>query len=193
MRAYRSGAEIDHISARSAPAHSAFTISIAFICTYAIFALAVIPFAGNPGPKFRALSRYLLATVFVTELSTSLLLFVHFRAHPHWSLLILGSAFLYSALMVVPHLLTFPGAVLTGQTLVGGSRQATGYIFVFMGYRFCIVDLCFGSLRSARQPPSIRSGASGSSRLHRCQRRERRRSERHFDSHSAGRPFAPTD
>src|SRR5437764_1981724 len=111
MRTHVSGAEVDHISARGPPANSAFTISIAFICTYVIFALAVTPFAGNPGPEISG----------ITAL---------FRAYPHWSLLILGSAFLYSALMVVPHLLTFPGAVLADQTLVGSSRHAPGYIFV---------------------------------------------------------------
>src|SRR5262245_57469321 len=148
MRAYRSGAESDRISARSASAHSAFTISIAFICTYAIFALAVLPFSGNPCPKAPAISLLFGATVFATELPTSLLLFVRFRANPHWSLLILGSAFLYSALMVVPYTLTYPGAVLTDQTLVGGSQQAPPYLFVFWAIRFCIVDLCFGYLRN---------------------------------------------
>src|SRR5262245_21651395 len=130
MRACMNGAGSDRISARNAPAYSAFTISIVFICTYAIFTLAVMPFAGYPGPKAPAISLLFGATVFATELPTSLLLFVRFRANPHWSLLILGSAFLYSALMVVPHILTFPGAVLTSQALVGGSRQTTGYIFV---------------------------------------------------------------
>src|SRR5215470_10742067 len=130
MRRYGSGVQIDRISARSSPANSALTISITFICTYAIFALAVIPFAGNPGPEIPGIASLFVAIVFATELSTSFLLFVHFRANPHWSLLILGSAFFYSALMMVPHLLTFPGAVLPSQTLVGGSRQATGYIFV---------------------------------------------------------------
>src|SRR5262249_25288681 len=62
-----------------------------------------------------------------------------------------------------------------------------------LDYRLCIVDLCFGYLRNVCWPPSIRSGASGSSRLRRCRRRERDRSECHFDSHSAGRPFARTD
>src|SRR5215813_12304885 len=139
MRACMSGAESDRIGARSARAHSAFTISIAFICTYAIFALAVIPFAGYPGPKAPAISLLFGATVFATELPTSLLLFVRFRANPHWSLLILGSAFLYSALMVVPHMLTFPGVVLTDQTLVGGSQQAPGYLFVFWVIGFALL------------------------------------------------------
>src|SRR5262245_42447529 len=143
-----SGAESDRISARSASAHSALTISIAFICTYAIFALAVIPFAGYPGPKAPAISLLFGATVFATELPTSLLLFVRFRANPHWSLLILGSAFLYSALMVVPYTLTYPGAVLTDETLVGGSQQAPPYLFVFWAIGFALLDLCFGYLRN---------------------------------------------
>src|SRR5262245_60567757 len=139
MREHRSGAAIGRISARNPPAHSAFTISIAFICTYAIFALAVIPFAENPGPKVPAIILLFAATVLATELPTSLLLFVRFRANPHWSLLILGSAFLYSALMVVLHVLTFPGAVLTDQTLIGGSRQASSYIFVFWVIGFALL------------------------------------------------------
>src|SRR5215813_2283526 len=117
MSGYRSGAETDRISTRSPPANSAFTICIAFICTYAIFALAVIPFAGNPGPKVPGIGVLFAATVLATELPTSVLLFVRFRANPHWSLLILGSAFLYSALMVVSHVLTVPGAVLPDQNL----------------------------------------------------------------------------
>src|SRR5215510_4267681 len=119
MRRYGSGSEIDRISARGPPANSAFRISIAFICTCAIFALAVIPFAASPGPVLPGITAVFVTVVFATELSTSFLLFVHFRANPHWSLLILASAFLYSALMVVPHLLTFPGAVSADQALVG--------------------------------------------------------------------------
>src|SRR5215813_5720032 len=154
MRACMSGVESDRISARNVPAHSAFTISIAFICTYAIFTLAVLPFAGNPGPKAPAISLLFGATVFATELPTSLLLFVRFRANPHWSLLILGSAFLYSALMVVPHMLTFPGVVLTDQSLVGGSQQAPGYLFVFWVIGFALltfVSVIFETCASRHQ------------------------------------------
>jgi PAS domain S-box-containing protein len=154
MSAQQSGAEIGRISAGSPPAHSAFTISIAFICTYAIFALAVIPFAGNPGPKVPGISVLFAATIVATELPTSFLLFARFRANPHWSLLILGSAFLYSALMVVPHLLTYPGAVLTDQTLVGGSKQASGYIFVSWVFGFALltfVSVIFETCASRHQ------------------------------------------
>src|SRR5262252_9604785 len=154
MRACMREAKTDRISARSAPAHSAFTISIAFICTYAIFALAVIPLAGNPGPKVPGIGVLFAATVLATELPTSVLLFVRFRANPHWSLLSLGSAFLFSALMVVPHLLTFPGAVLMDQKLVGGSQQASSYIFVSWIIGFALltfISVIFETCASRRQ------------------------------------------
>ncbi len=41
--------------------------------------------------------------------------------------------------MVVPHMLTYPGAVLTDQTLVGGSRQASGYLFVSWVFGFALL------------------------------------------------------
>src|SRR5262245_25685618 len=159
MRADRSGYESDRIRARIAPARSAFTISIAFIFTYTILGLAVIPFAGNPGPEIPGIIAVFGTTVFVTELCTSLLLFVYFRAHPHWSLLILGSAFLYSALMVVLHLLTFPGAVLASQALIGGSRQTTGYIFVLWVAGFALltfVSVLFEARASRHQYTLVR-------------------------------------
>jgi hypothetical protein len=159
MKTHMSGAEIGRISARSALVFSPFTISIAFICTYAIFALAVIPFAGNPGPKVPGISVLFAATVLATELPTSLLLFVRFRANPHGSLLILGSAFLYSALMVIPHLLTFPGAVLTDQKLVGGSQQASSYIFVSWVTGFALltfVSVLFEARTSRHQYTLVR-------------------------------------
>ncbi len=159
MRRYESEAEIDHISARDPLTSSAFTISVAFICTYVIFALAVIPFAQNPGPEIPGITPLFVATVFATELSTSFLLFVHFRTNPRWSLLILGSAFFYSALMVVPHLLVFPGAVLTGRPLVGGSRQAPGYIFVLWVTGFALltfVSVLFEARASRHQFALVR-------------------------------------
>jgi signal transduction histidine kinase/ActR/RegA family two-component response regulator len=159
MGTYGSGPEIDRISGRSPSASSAFTITIAYICTYTIFALAVTPFAGNPGPEIPGIVAVFATTIFVTELTTSFLLFVYFRADPRWSLLILGSAFLYSAFMVVPYLLTFPGAVLTSAALVGGSRQATGHIFVSWVAGFALltfVSVLFEAHTSRHQSALVR-------------------------------------
>jgi two-component sensor histidine kinase len=61
--------------------------------------------------------------------------------------------------MVVSHLLTFPGAVLTSQALVGGSRQTTGYIFVSWVTGFALltfVSVLFEARTSRHQYTLVR-------------------------------------
>ncbi len=61
--------------------------------------------------------------------------------------------------MVVPHLLTFPGAVLTSQALVGVSRQTTGYIFVSWVSGFALltfVSVLFEARTSRHQYTLVR-------------------------------------
>jgi PAS domain S-box-containing protein len=56
--------------------------------------------------------------------------------------------------MVVLHVLTFHGAVLTDQTLIGGSRQASSYIFVFWVIGFALltfVSVIFETCASRHQ------------------------------------------
>jgi PAS domain S-box-containing protein len=109
---------------------SSLRLTLTIICCYAIAALAVVPIAARPGPEIPGVTALFVGAVFVTELSTSFLLFVRFRESAAWSLLVLSCTYLFSALMVVPHLLTFPGAVLAGRMLIEASTQSPGWIFV---------------------------------------------------------------
>ena len=104
--------------------------TLAIIFAYSLLALALLPVAARPGPEIPGMTALFAAVIFVTESSTSFLLFVRFRQAPAWSLLLLGCAYLFAALMVVPHLLTFPGAILTGRALIDASPQSTGWLFV---------------------------------------------------------------
>jgi hypothetical protein len=61
--------------------------------------------------------------------------------------------------MMVPHLLTFPGAVLMSQALVGGSPQATGYMFVLWVSGFALltfVAVLFEAHTSGHQYAQVR-------------------------------------
>src|SRR5207237_2667924 len=97
--------------------------------------------APYPGPELPGITAVFVGVVFVTELSTSFLLFVRFRETPFWSLLVLGCAYLFSALMVIPHLLTFPGAVLAGRPLIDASLQSPGWIFVLWINGYALLTL----------------------------------------------------
>ncbi|HUI96532.1 MAG TPA: MASE4 domain-containing protein [Xanthobacteraceae bacterium] len=113
---------------RAAPSGPPMRAVIAFAAAFAVFAIALVPLAQRPGPPIPGFVSLFVAGFAVTELSTAFLLFVRFRERRTWSLLMLCCAYFYSGLMPIPHLLTFPGAVLAERPIVAGS-QATAWIF----------------------------------------------------------------
>ena len=125
----------------ASPVATTYRLTLIIICLYALFALALIPAAAHPGPELPGITAVFVGVVFVTELSTSFLLLVRFRDTPVWSLLFLGCAYLFSALMVIPHLLTFPGAVLAGRPLIDASLQSPGWIFVLWVNGYALLTL----------------------------------------------------
>lgn len=64
--------------------------------------------------------------VFVNDLVTSILLFAQYSIIRSRAILALAIGYLYTALIVVPHMLTFPGAF-TG--LVGGGPQTSAWLY----------------------------------------------------------------
>ncbi|RYJ03810.1 MAG: hypothetical protein EON47_02725 [Acetobacteraceae bacterium] len=113
----------------------AFTLVLALLGLYVVAALAVLPFAAGPGPEINAITPVFAAVVLVTELATSFLVFVRFHEVRSWSMLLLGCACLFAALMAVLHLLTFPGAILPGRGAIGSPQSAAWSFVLWMaGY-----------------------------------------------------------
>ena len=96
---------------------------------FAAAVLALLPIAASKGPEAAAITPAFAALVLVTELTTSYLLFVQFRETRTWSLLLLGCAYLFGGLMPALHLVTFPGAILPGQIILG-TPQSTAWAFL---------------------------------------------------------------
>ena len=122
------------------------------IGAYALVTLALLPVASVQGPELPAITPFLLAAVLVTELSTSFLLFEWFSATRTWSLLLLACAYLFSASMVVAHLLTFPGAVVPGHGLLGGPQSAS-WTFLIWTDGYAALTLA-ATILEARAPDS---------------------------------------
>lgn len=95
----------------------------------AAFAISV-PFAATPLRRVDAFIPALDATIFVTNLITSLLLFAQFSIYRSRALLALASGYLFTALIVVPHALTFPG-VFSETGLLGAGLQSTVWLYFF--------------------------------------------------------------
>jgi two-component sensor histidine kinase len=119
---------------------SAYKATVAIVLAYAVAALALLTIADRPGPPIPGISAFFAAGVFVTELATAFLLFVRFRDARAWSLLLLGCAYLYSALMALPYLLTFPGAILRDGGVLG-SFQSVAWIFILWIFGFALLSL----------------------------------------------------
>jgi len=113
------------------PATAALTYraTAAIIALYAVLIVPLIGVATVPGPALPGFNAFFAATVFVAEFATSYLLAIWFSRAPSWSALLLAAAYLFSALMTVPYLLVFPGAVRDGMPLFG-TPQSIAYIFL---------------------------------------------------------------
>ena len=76
-----------------------------------VLGLAVLaPFAAKPLPQINGFIPALDTAIFVTDLITATLLFAHFSVTRSRALLVLACGYLFSALIVVAHGLTFPQA-----------------------------------------------------------------------------------
>jgi two-component sensor histidine kinase len=77
----------------------------------------------------------ILAIVFVADLSTAILLFDQSSLIKSRALFVLANGYLFSALIVVPHALTFPGAF-APKGLFGAGAQSSAWLNVFWNIGF---------------------------------------------------------
>lgn len=128
----------------------AYKTTVAIVLAYAVAALALMSIATRPGPPIPGISAFFAAGIFVTELATAFLLFVRCREARSWSLLLLACAYLYSALMALPYLLTFPGALLHDGAVLGGT-QAVAWIFILWIFGFALLSLIAAVVEATSQ------------------------------------------
>lgn len=86
----------------------------------------VTPFAGVQLLPLVSFNPAVESMVFVNDLVTSILLFAQYATSRSRAILALGIGYLYTALIVVPHMLTYPGAF-TG--LLGGGPQTSAWLY----------------------------------------------------------------
>jgi signal transduction histidine kinase len=84
--------------------------------------------------------------IFVSDLFTAALLSSHARIIGSHRLLVLASGYLFSALMVLSHVLTFPGAF-APSGLLGAGLQTTGWLFIFWHLGFPASVIVYACLK----------------------------------------------
>jgi signal transduction histidine kinase/CheY-like chemotaxis protein len=95
----------------------------------AIF-LTVAPFAQIQLPRLDAFIPIYESALVINDLVTAILLFGQFSILRSRAMLLLGCAYLFTALMVVAHMLSFPGLFAEGG-LLGAGPQTTAWLYMF--------------------------------------------------------------
>ncbi len=91
---------------------------------------AALPFVRVPLAKVPAFIPSFESALLINDLITAVLLFGQFTQTRSRALLALACGYLFDALMIIPHALTFPG-VFSPTGLLGAGEQTTAWLYVF--------------------------------------------------------------
>jgi signal transduction histidine kinase len=115
------------------------------ILSVLIFAAAA-PFAKAPLPALPAFLPVYQSALVINDLITAVLLFGQFGILRSRALLVLASAYLFSAVMAAAHMLSFPGLFATGG-LLGAGSQTTAWLYFLWHGGFPLLVVAYAVLR----------------------------------------------
>jgi Membrane-associated sensor, integral membrane domain len=133
------------------PRQTRWAIAVA-VCQVAALAL-IAPFAKTRLAELNAFIHAFEGIIFVTDLVTSVLLFSQFAIYRLRALLVLACGYLFSALMIIPHVLTFPGAF-SPTGLLGAGLQTTAFLYWLWHLLFPFALLGYGLMRDEKSDPA---------------------------------------
>jgi len=132
----------------------AFSVALALLG----IAAAVTPFASVQLPRSDAWIPITSTYIFIADLVTGVLLISQFDIVRWHALLAVASGYLFTAMMAVPLLLTFPGAF-TQTGLLGAGLQTNGWISAFWISGYPLAVICYAVLKD-KQPGALLSHGS---------------------------------
>lgn len=98
--------------------------SAAFAVAIVAATLAVVVFGHHPLAAFPQFTTLHASFIFVVDGIVAFLLFGQFAYRRRPTYLLLGAAYLFNALVMIPFLLTFPGALRAEGVVIGGSQSS---------------------------------------------------------------------
>ncbi len=136
-------------------------VAASILCGIALAPFAPIPL--GPVPAFIPIYESALA---VSDFITAILLFGQLAMLRSRALLILAGAYLYTGLMQIPHLLSFPGAF-SPTGLMGAGSQTTAWLYMFWHASFPLAVIAYAFLKSDGRRPE-RLLANGHTAILKC-------------------------
>jgi signal transduction histidine kinase len=114
----------------------------------------VSPFASIQLPRIDAFIPSFEALMFVTDLITSVLLFSQFWIYQSRALLALACGYLFTALIIIPHALTFPGAF-SKTGLLNAGLQTTAWLYWFWHFALPLALLLYAWLKNEKHSQRV--------------------------------------
>ena len=113
----------------------------------AAFLVTAGPLSTVPLPRIDAFLPMYVAAMFVCDSITALLLFAQFAILRSHALLAISSGYLFSALILIPWILTFPGVFAPGG-LLGAGLQSTGWLYILWHAGFPLFVMAYALLKN---------------------------------------------
>jgi signal transduction histidine kinase len=98
--------------------------------------------------------------MFVNDLITAVLLFAQFSILRSGALLVIASGYLFTALVIIPWLLTFPG-VFAPRGLLGAGLQSTNWLYILWHGGFPTCVMAYALLKDADPAKRLWDGSVG--------------------------------
>ena len=117
-------------------------VALAVVMTLLAIFIATAPFAKVQLPRLDAFIPIYESALTFNDLVTAVLLFGQFTILRSRAMLLLASGYLFTGLMVIAHLLSFPGLFAEGG-LLGAGPQTTAWLYMFWHGAFPLLVMCY--------------------------------------------------
>src|SRR5436309_14702030 len=128
-------------------------LAFAVVLASAAIFLTAVPFSKVPLAPIVAFIPIYQSTLAINDLITAVLLFGQFSFLRSRALLVLASGYLFTAVMAVAHMLTFPG-LFAPTGLLGAGPQSTAWLYMFWHAGVPVCLIAFVLLHDGRSEPS---------------------------------------
>jgi PAS domain S-box-containing protein len=144
---------------------SDYRLSLALVGFSLVIFFIALPFVRTPLGQAWAFIPIYQSALTISDLVTAVLLFTQFAACRSRALLVLACGYLFTAVMAVVHLLTFPGLFSpTGLLAAGPQSTAWLYMFWHAGFPLCVMLYAVvkesGAARALPWYASVRTGVT---------------------------------
>ena len=134
--------------------------ALAVIAVSVAVFIAAAPFAKLQLAAEPAFIPIIASALVINDLITAVMLFGQFSVLRAPALLVLASAYVFTAVMTVAHALSFPG-LFSPTGLLGAGVQSTAWLYIFWHGGFPLLVIAYAFARDGRQAMNLPRGRAG--------------------------------